>query len=283
MLYDGYEDYFTEPLIVSVAPTGGLHGKEANPNLPEQPDEIIEDVIDCYEAGASVYHVHARDEDGNATQDVSKFQELRDLVHEHVPEMVVNFTTGGRASKEELIRPSLSVEPRPDMATIDLGPMNMAPELTVDNTTAKNERYARKMREAGVKPELEAFHPGQLTETNNLIEKDLLDPPYWFTIIFGMPTGTVPHPRNLLNFVENLPAESNWQCMAIGKHQLPLTTMAMTLGGHVRVGMEDNVYYRRGELVESNAQLVERTVRIAEELERPVASTDEARDIIGLD
>lgn len=283
MPYEGYSDFFGKKMILTVAPTGGLHGKEANPNLPEQPEEIAEDVAACREAGASVVHVHARDEGGEPTKEPAKFQEIRDAIEDRVDDIVFCFTTGGRGSREELIRPSLDVEPHPELATIDLGPLNSGRNRTATNVQEKNEEYARRMREHGIKPELEAFNPGHLTEAYNLIEQDLLDPPYWSTVILGMQTGTVPRPRNLRNFVDNLPEETEWQCMAIGKHQLPLTTMAMTLGGHVRVGMEDNVYYRRGEPAESNAQLVRRTARIAEELARPLATPDEAREMMGIE
>ena len=282
MTYNGYEDYFEKELIVTVATTGGLHGKEANPNLPEQPEEVVEDLKECREAGASVVHLHARDEEGNDTKDVSRFQELRDRINEEIPEMIVCFTSGGRQSREERIRPVVETEPTPDLGTIDLGPMNFGDSRTAVNPREQNVEYARRMRENGVKPELEVFHHGQFGEMEHLIDEGLLEEPYWCSLILGMQTGTPPHPRNLINYVDNLPDGAEWQCLGIGRHQLPLTTMAMTLGAHVRVGMEDNVYFRRGEPAESNAQLVRRTARIADELERPIASPDRAREIMGL-
>ena len=283
MPYQGYDDYFQKPVIVSVAPTGGMHGKEANPHLPEQPEEIVEDVKACREAGAAIVHVHAREEDGSATHDPERFQEVVDRIREEVPDILINFTTGGRELGMDRLQPVLEVEPHPDMATVDLGPLNTRGDMISKNTRGQDEEYAKLMRERGVKPELEVFGPGHLTEAHNLVEKGLVDPPYWHTLILGMQTGTIPHPRNLQNMVDNLPENSEWQAMAIGRHQLPLTTLGIVLGGHVRVGMEDNVYYRYGELAESNAQLVRRTVEIAERLERPIASPDEAREILGLD
>ena len=282
MTYNGYEDYFQKEVIVTVATTGGLHGKEANPNLPEQPEEVVEDLKECREAGASVVHLHARDEEGNDTKDVSRFQELRDRIDEEIPEMIVCFTSGGRQSREERIRPVVETDPTPDLGTIDLGPMNFGDSRTAINPREQNVEYARRMRENGVKPELEVFHHGQFGEMRHLIDEGLLETPYWCTLILGMQTGAPAHPRNLINYADNLPDGSEWQCLAIGRHQLPLTTMAMTMGAHVRVGMEDNVYFRRGELAESNAQLVRRTGRIADELERPVASPERAREIMGL-
>lgn len=282
MVYQGYEDYFEKPVIISVAPTGGMHGKEANPNLPEQPQEIVEDVKACREAGAAIVHVHAREGDGAATHDPARFQEVVDLIRAECPDMLINFTTGGSDLGEHRLQPVLEVDPSPDLATVDLGPLNVSGNSISENTRVQNEEYAEAMGAHDVKPELEVFGPGHLTESHHLVERDLVDPPYWHTLILGMQTGTVPHPRNLQNLVDNLPAQSEWQAMAIGQHQLPLTTMGVILGGHVRVGMEDNVYYRYGELAESNAQFVERAADIAERLERPVATPEDARELLGL-
>lgn len=284
MPYEGFDDYFEKSLILSVATTGGLHGKEANPNLPTQPEEVAKDLAACEEAGASMVHLHARDENDEDTKNVDRFQLLRDAIDEHCEDIIVNFTTGGGGiySREERIAPVLGTDPRPEVATIDVGPMNFGQTRTAINPREMSEEYAERMREAGVKPELELFNQGHIPEMENLIEKDLVNAPYWASVILGMQTGTPPHPRNLVNFVDNLPANTEWQALAVGRYQLPLTTMAITMGGHVRVGMEDNVYYRKGELAESNAQLVRRTARIADELDRPIASPEETRDLLGL-
>jgi 3-keto-5-aminohexanoate cleavage enzyme len=284
MPYEGYSDYFEKPVIISVATTGGHQGKEANPNLPEQPEEIARDLAACEEAGASIVHLHARDDEGEGTKDVARFQAMRDAIDDHCEDIVVNFTTGGGGiwSREERIAPILETEPRPEMATVDLGPINFGQTRTAVNTREQNEEYARRMREAGVTPEMELFNPGHIPELTHLIDEGLVEPPYWCTTIFGMQNGMPASPRNVIDFADNLPEESEWQALAIGRHQLPLTTAAMTTGGHVRVGMEDNVYYRKGELAESNAQLVRRTARIAAELNRPVATTDQTRELLGL-
>lgn len=284
MPYQGYSDYFDKKLIISVATTGGHHGKEANPNLPEQPEEIARDVHACEAAGASMVHIHARDDDGNGTKDVARFQAIRDAIDEYCDDILVNFTTGGGGiwSREERIAPVLETTPRPELATVDLGPVNFGQTRTAENTREQNEEYAQQMLDAGVKPELELFNPGHIPEMRHLIEEGLLESPYWTTAIFGMQNGTPASPRNVINFADNLPEGSEWQALALGKHQVPLTTVAIAMGGHVRVGMEDNIYYRKGELAESNAQLVERTTRIANELNRPIASPTETRDILGL-
>ncbi|WP_435158279.1 3-keto-5-aminohexanoate cleavage protein [Haladaptatus sp. DFWS20] len=284
MPYNGYSDYFEKKLVISVAMTGGHQGKEANPNLPEQPEEIAQDLQACEEAGASIAHIHARDTNGDGTKDVGRFQEIRDAIDDYCDEILVNFTTGGGGiwSREERITPILETDPKPAIATVDLGPVNFGQTRTAVNTREQNEEYAKAMLDAGVKPELELFNPGHIPEMENLIEQDLLEPPYWCTPIFGMQNGMPAHPKNVINFADNLPNESEWQVLALGRHQLPLTTMAITMGGHARVGMEDNIYYRKGELAESNAQLVRRTARIADELERPVAKPAETRELLGL-
>ena len=282
MAYEGFQDYFDQKVIISVATTGGLHGKAANPHLPTQPETVARDVAACEQAGASIVHLHARDENDEDTKSVERFQLLRDAIDEHCEDIIVNFTTGGGYPPEERIRPIEEVDPSPEIATIDIGPLNFGRETVRDYCRAQNEEFSERMVKLGVKPELEVFNPGHLTEFYHLIEEDYLEKPYWASLILGMQTGTLPKPRNLINLVDNLPEDTMWQCLAVGRYQLPLTTMAMTLGGHVRVGLEDNVYFRKGELAESNAQLVRRTARIADELERPVASPDEAREMLGL-
>ena len=144
------------------------------------------------------------------------------------------------------------------------------------------DRLAAEMREKGIKPELECFNNGHLNEAHRLIERDAVDEPYYFNLIFGHGTFTPPAPENVLNLVSNLPENSEFNLLAVGEHQLPLTTLSVILGGQVRVGMEDNLYYRRGEPVESNAQLVERTARIVDLLDRDLATPDEARERLGM-
>lgn len=283
MEYEGYEpDFFETDVVLTVAPTGGVHGKEKNPNLPEQPEEVAEDVRACEEAGASIVHLHARDEDGEPTKDVDRFIELCDAVRDRCDDIVLNITTGGSSfTREERIRPVLEIQP--ELASLDMGPLNHGQSVTSAKPREEHEEYAERMADVGVKPELEIFNPGQLTEVHNLIEKDLLEPPYYCNTIFGMQTGTIPHPRNVVNFVDNLPAEAEWTCMALGKHQIPITTTALTMGGHIRVGMEDNVYYKEGNLAESNAQLVRRAADQIEGLGRSLATPDRARELLGLE
>ena len=276
-----YEDYFDrDEVIVTVATTGGVHGKDANPNLPEQPLEIAEDVRRCEELGASVVHLHGRDERGE--NDASRLQEVNDAVREHCDDIIIQNTTGGQSAYEERVN-GIRTEPYPDMASLDMGPFNRGRHIITEHNRENIESLAEEMREKGIKPELEVFNNGHLNEVHRLVEKGLLEEPYYINLIFGSGTFTMPSPENLLNLVRDLPENSHFNVLATGKHQLPLTTTGVFLGGHVRVGMEDNLYYRQGEPARSNAQLVERTVDILHRLGKRPATPSEAREMLGME
>ncbi|MEN9936565.1 MAG: hypothetical protein RLZZ387_3144 [Chloroflexota bacterium] len=272
-------------VIITCALTGGIHGKEANPNLPEQPDEIVEQGVAAWRAGAAVLHIHARNPDGSNTMDPAVYAELHERLCAET-DAVVQLTTGGS--------PVLPVEDRlntvrlsPEMASLNLGLLNFfirGKQVFFSNHRSDIERFAEEMRARGVKPELEAYNEAMIEEAEHLIARGLLAPPYVLNCVLHTPTqgGLRGTPRNLMGMVERLPADTICFVSSMGRTQLPITTMALAMGLNVRVGMEDNVYYRRGELVEHNARLVERTVRIARELERRPATPDEARAILGL-
>lgn len=279
MTYDEYLD--GKPVVVTAALTGGVHGKEAHPDLPETPDEIAAAAAACEAAGASIVHLHARRENGERAFETERFQAVTDAVREATDDLIVQHSTGGTAASDALRHEPLRTDPAPEMASLDMGPLNRYDRLTSENTRGLVSSLHAEMQDRGIKPELEVFNDGHLNEALSILE-DLEDPPY-VNLIFGGGTTSVPHPRNLTNMVENLPERAEFNVIGFGPHQLPMTTQSLLLGGHVRVGLEDNLYYRRGEQAESNAQLVERAVRLAEELGRPVASPDETRALLGLD
>ncbi len=277
-----YNDYLGgDPVLVTAALTGGIHGKEANPNIPETPAEIGRAAEACEAAGASIVHLHARRETGERAFSRERFQEVTEAVRERT-DLIVQHSTGGTGAPLERRRQPLQTDPAPDMASLDMGPVNRYRHVTSENTRGTIDALATDMRDRGIKPELEAFNPGHLNEIHAFLDRVDLDDPAYVNLILGPGTLTIPTPQNLLNLVENLPDGALFTTLAFGQHQLPLTTMAIVLGGHVRVGLEDNVYVRRGELAESNAQLVTRTVDIAELLGRPIASPEEARGMLGL-
>ncbi|WP_096389736.1 BKACE family enzyme [Halopenitus persicus] len=278
-----YEDYLAgDPLIITAALTGGVHGKEANPNLPETPDEIGRAAAAAEEAGAAVVHLHARQPNGERSFATERFQAIDDAVRTHADDVVIQHSTGGTGAPAEDRHRPLRTDPPPEMASLDIGPLNRYDHLTSENTRGMVDALHREMRDRGIKPELEVFNDGHLNEVHGLLERRKLADPTYATLIFGGGTLTRPRPRNLLNAISNLPDGALFNTLAFGRHQLPFTTLGIVLGGHVRVGLEDNVYYRNGELATSNAQLVERVVRIADELGREIASPDQARDVLDL-
>ncbi|WP_276255973.1 3-keto-5-aminohexanoate cleavage protein [Halomontanus rarus] len=278
-----YERYLAgDPLIVTAALTGGVHGKEANPNLPETPEEIGRAAAAVEAAGASVVHLHAREPNGERSFATERFQAVDDAVRAHAESVVIQHSTGGTAAPDADRHLPLRTDPPPEMASLDMGPLNRYEHLTSENTRGLVDSLHEEMVERGIKPELEVFNDGHLNEVFGLLERrDLADPVY-ATLIFGPGTLTRPHPRNFLNAIDNLPEGALFNTLGFGRHQLPFATMGILFGGHVRVGLEDNVYYRKGELATSNAQLVERVARLADELGRPVATPEQAREILGL-
>ncbi|SFR96417.1 3-keto-5-aminohexanoate cleavage enzyme [Halomicrobium zhouii] len=278
-----YDDFLAgDPLIVTAALTGGVHGKEANPDLPETPEEIGRAAAAAEDAGAAVVHLHARRPNGERSFATERFQEIDDAVRRHAEDVIIQHSTGGTGAPAEDRHLPLRTDPAPEMASLDMGPLNRYDHLTSENTRGMVDALHAEMVERGIKPELEVFNDGHLNEVHGLLERRELADPVYATLIFGGGTLTPPRPRNLRNAVDNLPEGALFNTLGFGRHQLPFATMGILFGGHVRVGLEDNVYYRKGELAESNAQLVERVVRVAEELGRDVASPSQARDILGL-
>ncbi|MCA3747794.1 MAG: 3-keto-5-aminohexanoate cleavage protein [Rubrobacter sp.] len=281
----------TGPVIITCALTGGIHGKEANPNLPEQPDEIVEQGVAAWEAGAAILHVHARNPDGSNTMDPAIYSELHERLCAET-DAVVQLTTGGS--------PVLSVEERlntvylcPEMCSLNMGLLNFfirGEQVFFANHRSDIERFAREIAARNIKPELEVYSSAMLEEVAYLLSLGILQPPYTINLVLHTPTqgGQRGTPRNLFDMLQRLDElpvpkeELRINVSSMGPTQLPITTIALAMGSNVRVGMEDNVYYRRGELLENNAQLVERTVRIARELERRVATPREAREMLGL-
>ncbi|QLG26609.1 3-keto-5-aminohexanoate cleavage protein [Halorarum halophilum] len=275
-----YQEYLDgKPVVVTAALTGGIHGKETHPGLPETPEEIAAAAAACEEAGAAIVHLHARRDNGERAFSTERFQAVTDAVRDATDDLVIQHSTGGTAAPDALRAEPLRTDPAPEMASLDMGPMNRGRRLTSENTRDTIDGLHAEMRERGIKPELEVFNDGHLNESFRILD-DLADPPY-LNLIFGPGTLSPPSPANLQHMVDQLPDRAEFNVIGFGPHQLPLTTQSLLLGGHVRVGLEDNSYYRKGERA-TNEALVARSVRIAEELGRPVASPAEARDLLGL-
>ena len=289
------------PLVICVACNGGIQGKEANEFIPETADEIAESVQGAYEAGASMVHIHARNPKQltEGARETETWREVLRKVRQRSPEIIINATTGaGPGMTMEERAASLAAGPEvaslnlaPDMSKFKLkerrAPLPFPrPALEIDEcipfTYGQIHQFAAEMKQRGIKPELELYHPGCAWVVNYLIEHDLVEKPYWMQTVMGYQTGSFPTVENIIQLLREFPEGALWLCSAIGPFQLPLTTLATLMGGHVRVGLEDNVYYSRGQKAKSNAQLVERAVRIARELNRRVATPSEARAMLGL-
>ncbi|ELY84945.1 BKACE family enzyme [Natrialba taiwanensis] len=278
-----YDEFLAgEPVIITAALTGGVHGKETTPHLPETPEEIGKAAAEAEAAGAAVVHVHARQPNGERTFATERFQEIDDAIRRRAEDVIIQHSTGGTGAPDADRHLPLRTDPAPEMASLDMGPLNRYDHLTSENTRGLVDSLHAEMVERGVKPELELFNDGHLNEAFGLLDRRDLANPVYGTLIFGPGTLTPPAPRNFLTAIDNLPAGAQFNTLGFGRHQLPFATMGLLFGGHVRVGLEDNVYYRQGELATSNAQLVERVVRIADELGRPVATPSQAREILGL-
>lgn len=268
-----------EKLIITAALTGAEVTKDIQPNLPVSPDEIAEAAYECYLAGASIVHVHARDEEGNPTQSYDVYKEIKEKI-EAKCNVIVQPSTGGATwhTPDERLQP---VDLKPEMATLSAGTCNFGNEVFM-NSGEYIEKFAKKMQELGVKPEIEVFERGMIQNAKNLVKKGLLAEPIHFDFVLGVPGACPGTPEDLMFMLTHIPADSTWTVAGIGRSETPLATMAIILGGNVRVGFEDNVYYSKGRLAKSNAELVERVVRISNELGREIATPDEARKILGL-
>ena len=287
-------------LMITVAPTGGMASKSQNPNLPTQPAEIAESVHKSYLAGACIAALHARRPDDEATCNAEIYRDINSRVRAKC-DIVINNSTGGGSSGDMLLkRPDglyennfeerlKGCEAGAEMATFDgmtFVDVHGSKEILVVTPPSRCEALVKRMAERGIKPEWEVFAPNHiLQDVTRLIQKGYDKPPYYINMVLGADKGfqgAMPYTHEILNaMVAALPPHSIFCVSAIGPAQLPATTQALLLGGHVRVGLEDNNYYRRGELA-TNEQLVARTVRIATELGLEIASAAEAREILGL-
>jgi 3-keto-5-aminohexanoate cleavage enzyme len=280
----------TDKLILCVAPFGSFMGKDMNPHIPLTPEEIAEDVYRSWNAGASIVHLHARDKNGTATTDPEVFREVDHRISEKGCNIIIQHSTSpGREPGARVEDGLRSLDARPEMGSADIGVsvvLRKGQELMNLWTRSFVEGLLRTMNEQGVKPELEVYTPGGMEEVNVMIEKGLLTKPYWITFCLDMHR-TIQNvvrysPKTLVHYVDLLPADSMFSTMSIAATELPAAVQSILLGGHVRVGFEDNLWYRKGVLAESNAQLVERVVRIGRELGREPATPDEARELLGI-
>ena len=276
-------------VIITAAVTGAWPKKENDPNVPMTPQEIADDVYACWKAGAAVAHLHMRDDEGNGTMDTAKFEETVNLIHTKYPDcdIILNLTTSGDIHADDEIRVAHVKKLKPEMASYDCGSMNWLNSGLFLNTPKFLTDCGLLFQELGVKPEIEAFDPGMIGNAAYYIKKGVLKTPVHFQFCMGCANGIPGTMKNLIFMKETadeLVGKGNytWSCFGVGHSAMEMLYGAVALGGNIRVGMEDNVMYAKGQLAESNVQFIERAVRVIKEYGKEVATPDEARQILGL-
>ncbi|MFD2181665.1 3-keto-5-aminohexanoate cleavage protein [Rhodoplanes azumiensis] len=297
-------------LVVTAAITGGVHVPSLSPHFPYLPDMVIDQAVGAAKAGAAVVHIHARDpKDGRPSSDIGVFRDIAAAIHAQCDAAICVTTGGGLGmSPEERVKPVGIL--RPELASLNAGSMNFAihrladkietprydweipylkstEDLIFPNTFRSITAFTQAMNAVGTKPELEIYDVGMINNVKYLLDVGVLEAPLYLQFVMGILGGIAATPENLVFMVETArkvigPANFVWSCCAAGRAQLPMTLLAMTMGGNVRVGLEDNLFMGPGRLATSSAEQVEAIVRIARELSLEIASADEARAILGL-
>jgi uncharacterized protein (DUF849 family) len=270
------------PCIITVAITGSVPTKKDSPAVPITVAEQIESTHAAYEAGASLVHVHVRNDDGTTTSDPEKFGRFLAGIRKHCPDMIVQFSTGGRSGMGKERGGMLHLQP--DMASLTTGSVNFA-RIIYENHPTLIHDLAQSMLAHDIKPEIEIFDLAMLYNAAKLVADGLLKPPVHVQFVLGIP-GALPADRAVLDFeleqLDRVLPGATWTAAGIGRHQLTVNEWSLELGGHCRTGLEDNLKFDKERLAASNAELVQRVVELAAKFDRSVATPAEARRILGL-
>lgn len=274
----------TEPCIITCAITGAELSKQKCPILPVTPEEQAIAPEEAVEAGASVIHLHVRDDQGGPSQSLERFEEAMFKIKQRVPEAIIQMSTGG-AVGEVMEKRMAPLSLQPEMASLNMGSMNFGDEIFA-NLPKDILQFHDRMQALQIRPEMEIYDIGMLEYAAKLLKKEILKKPMHIQFVLGVPGGMSGDLRNLVHTLilmeSHFGPDVHWSVAGVGRYQLTLANYALLLGGNVRVGLEDNIYYKKGQLAESNAQLVARVVRLANELDRPIATPAQARKILGL-
>jgi uncharacterized protein (DUF849 family) len=272
--------------IITVATTGAWPTKDNTPNVPIEPSEIAEEVYNCWKEGAAVAHIHCRNDEGQAAMIFEKFEETIGLIRAKKDcDIILNITTSGGVNLKEEDRIKPFYELKPEMASYDCGTMNWANTTIFENNPKFLEKLGTLMQEVNVKPEIEVFDPGMIYNAGYLLKKGFLKTPLHFQFCMGVPGGIRASTKNLVfmkDTMEEVAPGSTWSAFGVGAAAMEILYAAIAMGGHIRVGMEDNVLYKKGQIADSNMQFVARAKRIIEEFTCEVATPAEAREILGL-
>ena len=272
-----------DKLIISSAVCGSVPTKEQNPNIPYTPKEIANQALASWGAGAAIAHIHVRDPaTGAPSSELGLFSEVVKRIRNE-SDLLINLTTSGfnidgPNTQERRLEP---LELKPELCSLDVGSLNFRDGVFINSSTWV-EKAALHMHRMGIKPEIEIFDLGHLRQAKELIQSEIIADPPWIQLCLGIRWGIEGSLRSLCDLHARLPVGVHWSTLAPGALQLPITTHALLMGGHVRVGFEDNIYLSRGKLATSNSQFVERTVQIALQLEREIATCDDTRKILNI-
>ncbi len=268
-----------EKLIITAAISGAEVTKEHNPNIPYTVEEIGREAESAYKAGASIIHLHVREDDGTPTQNKERFKECMDEIRRRCPDVIIQPSTGGAVgmTDEERLQPT---ELHPEMATLDCGTLNFGGDEIFVNTENTIKNFGKIMIERDIKPEIEVFDKGMIDYAIRFQKKGFIKTPMHFDFVLGVQMSATA--RDLAFMVDSIPQGSTWTAAGIGRNQFQIAAMTIAMGGNVRVGFEDNTYISKGVLAKSNGEMVEKVVRIAKELGREIATPAEAREILGL-
>lgn len=268
-----------EKLIITCAISGAEVTKEHNPYVPYTPEEMALEAYKAYQAGASIIHVHVRNDDGTPTQDQNRFEETIKAIREKCPDVIIQPSTGGAVgmTRDERLQPTnLKIE----MATLDCGTLNFGGDDIFVNTENDIKYFAKVMKERDIYPELECFEKGHIDQVLRLHKKGFIHEPMHFSFVLGVNGGMTGEERDFHFLRESIPNHATYSVVGIGKFEFPLAELAIKHGGHVRVGLEDNIYLEKGVLAKGNEDLVKKVVNIANKYNRPIASPAEARKIL---
>jgi len=271
-----------DKIIVTAAITGSRMTRDIAPYIPLTTEEIAVSALECWRAGASIVHIHVRDpETGLGSQDPALFRRVVEPLREQT-DLLFCLTTSGIPGRNLPVDERLSpLALKPELASFDAGSINLGGNV-FSNAPSFLDEAAKRMKEAGVKPEIEVFDMGMLVTALRMRAEGKLDDPLHIQFVLGTPSGAPATPKSLLYLHEHLPPGTTWSVIGIGRGFLPMAAMALIMGGHIRVGMEDNIYLSRGVLAKTNAELVERIVRLIREYGKDIATPAEAREILGL-
>ena len=271
-----------DKLIITCAITGAEVTKEINQAIPYTKEEMAQSAYEAFKAGASIIHLHARFDDGTPTQDKSRFKEITDAILEKCPDVIVQVSTGGAVGMSRDERLDV-LNNFPEMATLDCGTLNFGGDDIFVNTENDIKYFAEKMNDLGVRYEMECFEKGHIDTTKRFIKKGVIKNHLHYSFVLGVRGGMIGEERDFLFLKDSIPSNSTYSVAGIGRYEFSLAELSIKHGGHVRVGLEDNIYLEKGVLAKSNAELVKKVAEIAKKYGREIATPDETRKILKME